>query len=92
MRRIIVVWNNTDDYAFESAVPLLFNGERNRRLGSKCYFDVLFLEGINLLSKEYREKISALGFTLHNAESSYRRLKEKYRILERFGNYDPKNG
>ena len=88
MRQFIVVWNKSGDSGFESTVPLLFNGIRNRRLGSKCNFDVLFLEGMRLLSAEYREKISALGFTLYDAENSYQRLKSKYSILGRFGNYE----
>lgn len=90
MRQIIVVWNKSDDSAFESNVPLLFNGERNRRLGSKCNFVVLFLEGMSLLSRDYREKLSALGFTLYDAESTYRPLEEKYKILERFSDYERK--
>ena len=88
MRQIIVVWNNSSDSVFEDHVPLLFNGERNRRLGSRCSFDVLFLEGMKLLSLGYRERLSTLGFTLHDAESSFLWLKHKYGVLARFGNYE----
>lgn len=90
MRQIIAAWSRWGDSAFERQVPLRFLGERNRRLGSKREFDVVFLEGLNLLSSGYREKLSALGYLLHDAESSYQRLKGKYAILARFGDYERK--
>lgn len=86
MRHIMVVWAESD--AFERDVPLAFLGERNRRLGSRIEFDVLFLEGLHRLSLEYREKLSAFGYRLHDVERSYRLQKNKYAVLERFGNYD----
>ena len=88
MRQVITVWNKSDESAFENHVPLAFNGERNRRLGSKNRFDVLFLEGLNLLSEGYREKLATLGYHLHDAGSSYQELKDKYALLARFGDYE----
>jgi hypothetical protein len=57
-------------------------------LGLNIGFDVLFLEGLHLLSSSYREKLSALGYRLHNGESLYRQLKKRYAVLERFGSYE----
>jgi hypothetical protein len=90
MRQVITVWCKSGDAVFESHVPLEFNGERNRRLGSKISFDVLFLEGLNLLSEGYRERLSALGYSLCDAEDSYLRLKNRYTLLARFGDYEQK--
>jgi hypothetical protein len=88
MQNVIVAWNNTDEVSFERKVPLLFNGERNRRIGSKTKFDVIFLYGMDLLSIEYRAKLAALGFTLVDASKSYRHLKNEYASLMRFGEYE----
>jgi hypothetical protein len=90
MRHVVVAWAKADDCAFEANVPLVFLGERNRRLGSKISFDVLFLEGLNLLSEEYREKLSELGYYLHDLEGLYLRLKDRYTLLARFGDYEQK--
>src|ERR1039457_6582158 len=90
MRQVITVWNNSGDSVFESHVPLVFNGERNRRLGSRTDFDVLFLEGLNLLSEGFRERLSTLGYHLHDAEGLYLRLKNRYKLLARFNDYEQK--
>ncbi len=86
----MAVWANTDASAFEKNIPLVLLGERNRRLGSKVDFEVLFLEGLKLLSDDYRERLSGLGYRLHDAESCYQELKRRYFLLERFGDYDRK--
>jgi len=88
MRHVIAVWAKSGDSSFERNVPLEFLGERNRRLGSRVSFDVLFLEGLNLLSEGYRDKLSALGFRLHDMESSHLKAKSKYSLLARFGDYE----
>jgi hypothetical protein len=85
-----VVWNKSADFVFESLVPLEFNGERNRRLGSRINFAVLFLEGLSLLSEGYRDRLSVLGYHLHDVESSYLKLKNRYTGLARFGDYEEK--
>jgi len=90
MRHLIVVWNESVDSAFEKHTPLAFNGNRNRRLGSKAVTDVLFLEGLNLLSEGYRERLSTLGYHLHDVERMYRRLRDRYKPLARFGDYEQK--
>ena len=90
MRQIVVVWNKSGDSVFENLVPLEFNGVRNRRLGSRVTFDVLFLEGFSLLSESYRERLSTLGYHLHDVECSYLRLKKRYTQLARFGDYEEK--
>jgi hypothetical protein len=51
-------------------------------------FDVLFLEGLNLLSSGYRESLSELGYCLHDMERSYRKLRDQYSQLARFGEYE----
>jgi hypothetical protein len=84
------VWNKSGDSAFEKHTPLAFNANRNRRLGSKVDFDVLFLEGLNLLSEGYREGLSRLGYHLHDMESLYRRLSDGYQPLAQFGDYEQK--
>lgn len=90
MDQIIVAWTKTGDAILERHVPLRCNGQRNRRLGSANRFHVVFLEGLRRLSPSYREELEALGYTLHDAESSYRRHEAHYRKMERFGDYDRK--
>jgi hypothetical protein len=86
----MAVWAKSGGSEFEKNVPLAFLGERNRKLGSRICFDVLFLEGLDRLSEGYQEKLSMLGYRLHDMESSYRQLKEKYMPLARFGDYEQK--
>lgn len=89
MNHCIVVWNkSTDSQGFERHAPLEFNGERNRLLGSRVEFDVLFLEGIGLLPKTYCERLSDLGFRLHDCSDSFTRLKDRFSTLNRFGEYE----
>ena len=90
MRQVIAVWNRSGDAKFEKFAPLEFNGERNRRLGSKAEFDVLFLEGLEQLSEGYRDRLSSLGYRLHDVQRSYEELKEAYSPLARFGDYEQK--
>jgi hypothetical protein len=90
MRQVITVWNRARDSHFEKHVPLALNGERNRRLGSSGEFDVLFLEGLELLSSSYRQRLSELGYRLHNVEGLYKSLSCKYTSLARFGDYEQK--
>lgn len=85
-----MVWSKSSESIFDCHVPLAFNGERNSRLGSQTVFDVLFLEGFKLLSGGYRDKLSGLGYRLHDAEDSYLQLKHDYAPLARFGDYEQK--
>ncbi|MGC1782962.1 MAG: hypothetical protein WA708_10625 [Acidobacteriaceae bacterium] len=90
MKSLIVVWNKSNAKSFEDQIPLLFNGMRNLRLGSKNAFDVLFLEGLNLLSRGYKERLSGLGYKLHDLATCYRKFESKYSKLAQFGDYERK--
>ena len=39
MLQVIVAWNRESDEAFERQMPLVFMGERNRRLGQSRLFE-----------------------------------------------------
>ena len=88
MRSIIVAWNKGDEVAFERHVPLLFNARRNRIIGSSKSFDLVFLEGMDKLSDKYKAVLSSSGYVLHDASVIYASLCDRYRNLERFGNYE----
>jgi hypothetical protein len=91
---VIVAWippgHGFADAKFERSVPLAFNGERNRRLGSSLPIHLVFLEGFSCLGEEYREKLAACGYVLHDAETLYRRHAAGHPALERFGGYETK--
>jgi hypothetical protein len=90
MYRVMVVWNGSTASSFEDQVPLALSGERNRRLGLDWQFDVLFLEGLSRLSRQYRDKLADLGYTLHDCERQYRLLEHDYTALGRLGDYGRK--
>ena len=83
MRNVIVCWVN-DVNSFEDWVPLRFMGERNRRMGFKSSFDVLFLEGYALLPEDYKSQLKDLGFFLHDVNYLYRAFDRDYKTFNRF--------
>lgn len=87
MENVIFIWlkHNT---TLEEIVPLLWNAERNIRLGSNNNFNIICLEGYDFLPISYVKKLKALKYNIINAEEIYLQQSEKFKALDRFGNYE----
>ena len=90
MKNIIVAWCRTNEKDFENFVPLRFVGKRNKKLGFSNDFNVLFLEGYDLLGQAYKNELKELGYILHDVSCLYSEVKKKYSQLDRFGDYEKK--
>ena len=90
MHNVMVVWNCSDDLSFEDKVPLVLIAERNQRLGLNWRFEVLFLEGLDRLTHRYRDKLTRLGYRLHDWGHEFRQLEHDYAALGHFGDYERK--
>lgn len=90
MKNVIVAWTSGDEQSFENHVPLLFVGQRNQQLGFSANIHVLFLQGFNRLSAQYKDGLQSCGFVLHDVEHIYNEYRNRYAILQRFGDYETK--
>ena len=90
MRTVIVAWCKSNSIHFEQHIPLKFVGTRNEKLGFKTKIDILFLEGYNLIDKNYKIALKELGYTLHDMNHIFSELEHKYEILNQFGEYEKK--
>ena len=89
MRNVICCWCDNSD-SFETHIPLLFSGQRNRRLGFTNNIDLLWLSGYELLRDEYKQCLRDVGYTIHDVTTLYRELETRYSALQRFSNYERK--
>lgn len=89
MRNVIVCWVYNVS-SFEDWVPLCFMGERNLKMGFKNDFDILFLEGYELLPENYKSYLKGLGFSLHDVNHQYSDFNRNYKTLNRFTDYEKK--
>jgi len=90
MSNVIVVWNKGSARDLEKHIPLIWGGERNRKLGSSNSFHLIFLEGLADLDPDYRAELTALGYLLIDGSGSYRLNSEKFHQLDAFGDYEKK--
>lgn len=90
MQNVIIAWCKTNNIDFENFVPLEFVGKRNLKLGFQNNINVLFLEGFSFLSSGYKDSLKSLGYVLHDVSDIYLKLDQKYRKLDRFGDYEKK--
>jgi hypothetical protein len=90
MKNVIVAWCNTNEQVFETQVPLLLVGKRNQELGFKGVLHVVFVDGFDLLSKNYKDLLCDVGFVLHDAQALYGEFESAYKALDRFGDYEKK--
>lgn len=88
--KVIVAWCTSNAKNFEEQVPLHFVGKRNQQLGLGNGINVLFLQGYNALDKAYKSSLIELGYTLHDTAPLYDYFEKKYRVLDRFGDYEKK--
>ena len=86
----IAAWTKGSEDSFEEAVPLKLLGERNKKLGFDSEVHVVFLEGYSNLGGNYIGDLEELGFVLHDAQKIYLEISEKFKILDRFGDYEKK--
>jgi len=90
MKNVIVAWCNKDEQAFEAHIPLLFVGRRNRELGFKGNFHIVFIAGFDRLSENYKKSLKNLGYILHDAHVIFNKFESSYKVLDRFGDYEKK--
>ena len=90
MRNVICCWCDKNPDDFENHVPLYFAGKRNVRLGFRNSIDILFLDGYDLFSKAYKNKLREVGYELHDVKKIYFNLADKYSGLNVFKDYEKK--
>ncbi len=91
MKNVIVVYCNTNEKDFENIIPLLFVGKRNQKLGLSNDFEVLFSNGYDNLSNDYKDSLKAVGFKIHDVSPIYDELEKQYPILsQKFSDYSKK--
>lgn len=90
MQSVIVAWCKTNENDFESFVPLQFVGMRNKKLNYSNNINILFISGFEKFSQEYKNSLKNLGFILHDVSKIFNEFDEKYRALNRFGDYEKK--
>lgn len=90
MNKVIVAWCKTNSYDFENHVPLAFVGAHNKRLGFSNGIHVLFIEGFSKLDALYKQQLIDFGYILHDAAALYQSIADRYKQLDRFGDYEKK--
>ncbi|MBU4269313.1 hypothetical protein KJ644_02375 [Candidatus Dependentiae bacterium] len=90
MQSVIVAWCKTNEVDFESFVPLEFLGKRNQQLGYSNNINILFIDGFEKLSQQYKHSLKSLGFILHNVSKIFNEYDKKFFKLNRFGDYEKK--
>ncbi|WP_136525563.1 hypothetical protein [Geomonas ferrireducens] len=88
MRKVICCWCAKGPEHFERQVPLLFAGRRNLELGFDNEFDLVFLNGYELLDDRYQGELRDTGYRLIDAGSVYWDTAARFRALDRFGVYE----
>jgi len=88
LHSVIVVWYDPRKGEFEENIPLLWNGQRNLRRGSKNALTVVFLSGMTKLSPSYLTSLRSVGYTLVDAEPIYQEIAPRYPNLDHFGTYE----
>jgi len=58
------MWTTGGDSSFEQAVPILWHGEHLRRNGWNNPISLCFLQGLELLSDNYRSRLIDLGYEI----------------------------
>jgi len=64
----ICVWAERDEQSFEAGVPVQWHGEYLKKHSWNNNIVLVFMEGINLLSKDYVDKLQLLGYEIIDAE------------------------
>ncbi|MBD3231341.1 hypothetical protein GF322_01630 [Candidatus Dependentiae bacterium] len=90
MKNVVIAWCNTNEKDFENFVPLKFVGERNLKLSFSNDINILFFNGFNNLSQQYKSDLQNLGYSLFDVSDLYNFFDKKYSELNRFGNYEKK--
>jgi hypothetical protein len=85
--RVIVAWATADEETFERSIPLLWTGRRLRKMGSLAELSVVFLDGLDRLSQDYRSALRDIGFRLIDATKALTDCERQYPSLKRFGTY-----
>ena len=68
------VWTHKNERHTERALPLVWHGQHLRRMGWANPIVLVFLEGLDLLSREYRRDLESLGYQILDGSALARRL------------------
>lgn len=79
-----LVWATGDECIFEESIPLLWHGEYLARQGWTNGIKLGFLEGIELLSADYRSKLEHLGYELIDCSTHIAACLQEYPALKTY--------
>lgn len=79
-----LVWATGDECLFEKSIPLLWHGEYLARQGWTNGIKLGFLEGIELLSADYRSRLEQLGYELIDCSSHIAACLQEYPALKTY--------
>lgn len=85
------VWALKNHETFENNIPLLQLGDSLRNNKTNIQIHVIFLEGFNLIPKEYLKKLEQLGFVVVDFSFEYSRIVKKYKNINNFYNITQRN-
>lgn len=77
------MWAMGGDDAFERAVPVLWHGEHLRSNGWENPIILCFLQGLELLSAQYRAQLTDVGYTVMDCAPLAAALAERYPVSRR---------
>lgn len=78
------LWCNSSEENFKKSVPLHFLGNSLRHHKSGHSFNLVFLEGIDLLSGSYIESLKTFGFNIIDYSQRYPGLIDRFSSINKF--------
>ena len=87
VERAIVAWATAGSDQLERSLPLLWTGRRLRQLGSKAEIALVFIDGFERLSEDYRSALKEAGYRLLDASVLSAEIAGRFPELRRFGVY-----
>lgn len=83
------VWCHSSENDFKNSVPLRELGRSIRRFNSSIRFNIVILEGIHLLSKDYLQELESYGFdVIDHCDEFVKIIKEYPAISEHYNAYE----
>lgn len=72
------MWTTGGDSAFEQVVPVLWHGEYLRSNGWNNSINLCFLQGLELLSANYRGRLADLGYEIVDCAPLVKKIVDRY--------------
>jgi hypothetical protein len=77
-------WCSTNEDNFRRSMPFELLGESIRKYGSSIPFNIVLLEGIELLSRHYLSALEKYGFVVVDYCDEYRRIVDRFKSIDSF--------